>query len=344
MLLLRILLFPFTLLYDLITRVRNHAYNIGSRKSVTFDLPIINVGNLSVGGTGKTPHVEYLIDFLKEDYELATLSRGYKRSTKGFRLADGQSSAVSLGDEPFQFWAKYGPAVHVAVGEDRVQAVPKILFEHEGTDIVILDDAFQHRAISPGYNILLSDYNRPFYSDWILPSGKLRESRKNANRSDVVIITKCPPEMSLKHKQEIAGKVQKYLKKGQPVYFSSIVYGDLTAVFDGNKLTERVIGLAGIANPEPFKNYLDSHFDLVDFMTFPDHHKYSDGDLKQIISKAKGSTIVCTEKDMVKLKSFERELQGQNFFYLPIKVRIHEEDAFKKDVLSFVRKKIAERS
>jgi tetraacyldisaccharide 4'-kinase len=193
---LRILLLPVAWLYEGITRLRNWLYDKGYKKSTSFPLPVISVGNLTVGGTGKTPHVEYLVRLLKDQRQLVTLSRGYGRQTKGFLIADEQANAATIGDEPMQFYQKFGHQIKVAVGEKRVPAIEQILRLYPKTEIILLDDAFQHRAVRPCFSILLSDYHRPFYTDFVLPAGRLRESRKGAGRADAVIFSKCPQNLS----------------------------------------------------------------------------------------------------------------------------------------------------
>ena len=192
MILLRILLFPFSWLYYLITQIRNRLYDRGLKPSVKFELPVICVGNLTVGGTGKTPMIEHLIRLLQNRFKVATLSRGYGRATKGIRIAGPSENASTIGDEPFQFYTKFGKRITVAVGEERALAIPTILQECSDTQIILLDDGFQHRKVSPGFSILLTDYHRPFYNDFLLPSGRLRESRWGAERADVIVVTKCP--------------------------------------------------------------------------------------------------------------------------------------------------------
>ena len=190
--LLRWLFFPVSILYGLAMRFRNHLYDIGKKPQVEFDRVVISVGNLSMGGTGKTPMVEYLIRLLKADYKLATLSRGYRRKTRGYRMANAEDNAITIGDEPFQYYRKFGNEISVCVGEERVIAIPSAIMENEDIELFLLDDAYQHRKVARDFNILLSDYNQPFYTDYILPTGDLREPRKGAKRADCVIVTKCP--------------------------------------------------------------------------------------------------------------------------------------------------------
>ncbi|NJL11929.1 MAG: tetraacyldisaccharide 4'-kinase [Microscillaceae bacterium] len=220
----RMLMYPLTFLYCTITSIRNYLYDRGYWKSFSFDLPVISVGNLTVGGTGKTPHIEYLIRFLQAQYELSTLSRGYGRKSRGFRLAQPHDNAQSLGDEPFQLYQKFGTRIGVAVGEDRVAAIPHLLQERPQTQIVLLDDAFQHRPIAPQLNILLTDYGRLFYQDFPFPSGRLRESRRGARRADVIIVSKCSASLSEAEKTRIQENIGAYARKDVPVFFTTIAY------------------------------------------------------------------------------------------------------------------------
>lgn len=342
MIFIKILAYPFAMIYNMITRIRNHAYNIGTRKSITFDIPVINVGNLTVGGTGKTPHVEYLVNLLKDQFKLSILSRGYKRETRGYLLADMSSTAAIIGDEPMQFWSKFKPEVKVAVGEDRAMAIPQILQDNEEVNVILLDDAFQHRSVFPGLNILLSDYSRPFYNDLVLPAGRLREARSNANRADVVIITKCPDTIEFNELNRISSDVRRYLKKDQPIFFSSISYGQPRSVFNTTQpFSNEVVGVAGIAKSALFKTHLEKQFNLLNFFDFGDHHKYTKEDVKKIVIKSAGSTIVCTEKDMVKLMEFESEFSEVALFYIPIEIKILNDHAIFNDlVMSYVQEKV----
>lgn len=327
---LKILLFPFALLYDFITRVRNFLYDSGRRGSIQFDANIISVGNLTVGGTGKTPHIEYLIRLLKDRYKLATLSRGYGRKTKGFRLADENSSAHTLGDEPFQYYKKFGKEVTVAVGEERVLAIPSILMEREETKVILLDDAYQHRAVRPQLSILLSDFNRPFYKDHLLPYGRLRESRKGAERADLVVISKCPAGLSLTMQQGIAEAVSIYTKKDVPVFFTGLNYGKPVLFSDvGKEISfSKVVLLTGLANAKPLVEYIEKNYTLSKHLEYPDHYDYTEKRVEFIrsvfnmINKDQDHILITTEKDMVKLiaPEFKEMISGLPFFYVPIEV------------------------
>lgn len=322
---LRFLLFPFAFLYLLVTWARNRLYDLGIKPSVSFDIPVIGVGNLTVGGTGKTPMVEYLILLLREKYKIATLSRGYGRSTKGFRIASEDDHAGTIGDEPLQFYQKFKPEVIVSVGEDRAFAIPTLLQEHQEVEMILLDDAFQHRRVKPSFNVLLSDYNRPFYKDFLLPVGRLRESRRGAKRADAVVVTKCPPQITGDEMIRIEKAIRRYVKK--PVFFASIGYGHPVPFKTTTSMpTDKVLLLTGIADPRPLKKYVSQHFGLEEHLTYADHYKYDLKDVQTLKEKIAGKPGVClltTEKDKVKLDvpKFESITSTLPLFYLPISIK-----------------------
>jgi tetraacyldisaccharide 4'-kinase len=324
---LRFLLFPFSILYYFITSIRNQLYNSGSKPSARFDIPVISVGNLTVGGTGKTPLTEYLIRLFSKDHDVATLSRGYGRNTKGFRITNPTDSARTVGDEPFQFFVKYGDRVTVAVGEERVLAIPAILERHPKTDVIVLDDAFQHRQVNPSLNILLTDYYRPFYNDFLLPAGRLRESRNGAQRADLVVVTKCPEELSDESFIDIEHAIRRYVDK--PVFFTHIRYGPPVPYSRQEKVVrDNVIAVSGISNPKPFLNYVRNNFSVVREVTFGDHHDFDQADvdkLERLLKQYPQSSILTTEKDKVKLASpeFAEQVNRLSLFYIPIEVRFN---------------------
>lgn len=343
MILLRILLFPFAWIYDLVTYIRNRLYDQGLKPSVKFDLPVIGVGNLTVGGTGKTPMIEHLIRLLQNNYKVATLSRGYGRKTKGIRIAKGLESALTIGDEPFQFHTNFGHHITVAVGEERALAIPTILQEHEETEVILLDDAFQHRKVIPSLNILLSDYSRPFYQDFILPAGRLRESRQGAKRADVIVVTKCPPEISDDEMMVIESSIRRYVEK--PVFFTQIHYGN-PIPFSNTKtpLTQHVILISGIANARPLEDYVKQNFSMIKHLKFQDHHLYSDSDIETFASYTNNQptfSFLTTEKDKVKLDvpEFQKLTHQLPMFYLPIEVDfIKNGEDFDEIVLNTVKR------
>ncbi|MDW7690540.1 tetraacyldisaccharide 4'-kinase [Flammeovirgaceae bacterium SG7u.111] len=341
----KILLYPFSLLYHFATWLRNRTYDSGMKNSVSFDLPTISVGNLTVGGTGKTPHIEYLIRLLKPSFKLATLSRGYGRKTKGFVVAEEGISATQLGDEPMQFFQKYGSEVLVTVCEERLYGIPAILMEEPETDIVLLDDAYQHRQVKPGVNILLSDFNRPFYKDLLLPAGRLRESRKGAERADIVIVSKCPTNLLPNDMLAIKKEIRAYISSQIPIYFTCFDYGKPVQLLGAPTETPRKIVLVtGIANTKYLEEYIGKHFEMVEHLRYPDHHTYT----AAIIDKIKASvekageyvSVITTEKDATKLANGElgEMLKELPVFALPIEVKFlgGEAEQFAKQVLGKV--------
>lgn len=338
--LLKWLLWPFAVLYNAITRLRNHLYNIGLKPSVSFDLPTIVVGNLTVGGTGKTPHIEYLIRLLKDRYQIATLSRGYGRQTKGAILADETATATIIGDEPMQFYTKFGSTVPVMVGEERVWAIPYLLEAKPNTQAILLDDAYQHRQLEASFQILLTDYNRPFYEDYLLPMGRLREARIGAKRADAIIVSKCPPSLSESEQQAIRAKIGGYSQATTPIFFSKIQYA--TPVMMGHKpWVKKLVAVTGIAQHEPFIDYLKSQGEVFAHLAFKDHHQYTVQDIEKVVQTAQQykACIIMTEKDAVKWQT--EELQGiwekMAVYYLPIEIGfLGKEEDFKQMILGHV--------
>lgn len=320
-----IVLYPLTILYTIITTFRNHLFNIEYSRGFNYDIMTINVGNLSVGGTGKTPMVEYLMQLLKGTYSLATLSRGYKRKSKGFLIANKSSSVHDIGDEPYQFYLKFGKEVTVAVGENRSLAIPRILMEHPETQTILLDDAYQHRTVTPDFNILLTQYSSPFYRDYVLPSGYLRETRAGAKRANVVVITKCPSDLSFRSREEIKNEVSKYSSEDTSIFFSSINYGIPVGTFKDKKFSGKVILFAGLANITPLINYVSSSFNMVKSISYNDHYDYKLKDIEQLVNLAteQNAQLLTTEKDMVKIRSNQlfKEVIQIGLFYLPISVQ-----------------------
>ncbi|UII24922.1 tetraacyldisaccharide 4'-kinase [Fulvivirga maritima] len=316
---LTVLLYPFAVLYDAITRVRNYMYNTGYKVSFLFEANVISVGNLSVGGTGKTPMVEYLIRLLSQK-NLVTLSRGYGRKTKGFLVAGKDDSAATVGDEPFQIYSKFKD-MHVTVGEERALAIPFILAEFPDTEVILLDDAFQHRPVKPSLSILLTDYNRPFYNDYLLPAGRLRESRKGADRADIIVVTKCPEEIAY---QEYEDNIRKYNSQAL-IAFSTVTYAQPLRWNGADEKAEgEVLLLSGIANPTGLRKYVSEKYRLADEIIYQDHYKYRASDLDKVIDtfnqlNAEKKFILTTEKDFVKLKPL-LDTKGIDIplFYLPI--------------------------
>ncbi len=313
--LLRKLLFPFAILYGLITSIRNFLFDKGILKSYSFDLPVIAVGNLSVGGTGKTPQIEYLIRLLSDKYKIATLSRGYKRQSEGFILAEANSNAALLGDEPFQFYQKF-KNIKVAVDANRKNGIEQLLSQSDKPEVILLDDAFQHRKVKAGFYILLTSYGDLYSDDWMLPTGNLRESQSGADRANVIIVTKCPFNLA----PEEQNMIKKRLKVGvnQELYFTFIayeefIYGEDRKINVNEIQSTAKLLVAGIAKPEPFFAYLKDTNDVC--LSFPDHHNFTDKDILKIKNLAQNNIIITTEKDYVRLKG---SLPNEQLFYLPI--------------------------
>jgi tetraacyldisaccharide 4'-kinase len=318
----KILLWPLAVLYDAVTRVRNYLYDIGHKPSFKFETVVISVGNLNVGGSGKTPMIEYLVRLLSDKYSLAILSRGYGRKTKGFRLASKQDDAKTLGDEPYQYYRKYGKRVTVCVGEERVLAIPTILNERPETQIILLDDAFQHRAVRPQFSILLTEYYSLFSQDYVLPMGRLRESRCGAKRADVVVVTKC--FLPLNEGEKVAS-LQRYAGD-KPVFFSGFDYKSVMPFTAGKEVGKKVILVSGIANTSFLFGFVATHYEVMHHFEFGDHHPYSRANIKKIESMKKklgADSILTTEKDMVKLidPSLKTAMVETDWFYLPVETK-----------------------
>lgn len=327
---LRKLLFPFSLLYSLVTAIRNWLFDKGWFKSYSFEVPVIVVGNLSVGGTGKTPQIEYLVRLLAPHYKVATLSRGYKRKSEGFVLASSTSNAEELGDEPFQMAQKF-PELIVAVDANRKNGIEQLLNLPVAPQVILLDDAFQHRKVKAKMYILLTTYSELYCEDYVLPTGNLRESSRGAQRANVIIVTKCPRDLSQAEQQ----RIQKKIGINRPVFFSYIDYDAVIYSKEDTKEVSAIHSLpkllvAGIAKPAPFFSYLDSGRD--ERLEYPDHHFFTDNDIKTIQQKAKDGLIITTEKDYVRLKD-----QGlKSLYYLPIKSSfINGKDDFDRIVMSW---------
>lgn len=342
---LRFILLPFTLIYGLIVVIRNLFYNAGIFKSSRFSIPVICVGNLSMGGTGKTPHTEYLIRLLKDQYKVATLSRGFGRKEHGFRIADAGSTARTVGDEPLQYYAKFGHEVTVAVEANRVHGVLDICRERPETNLILLDDAFQHRRIHAGLSVLLTNYYDPFYRDFLLPVGTLREPRWGKKRADIMVVTKCPV-LNEKDKKKILFKLRP--KPGCEVFFSSLRYGNIISLSDGKVLENngyQIILVTGIAETESLVAHLSQNHEIIHHFKYRDHYLFSSDDLREIhgiFDKFAGpqTIVVTTEKDAMRLldPAFETELKNCPWYYQPIEVELDRPEEFNKLILNYVEK------
>jgi len=327
------LLYPFALLYDLATSVRNFLFEIGIFQMTKSKIPTISVGNLSVGGTGKTPMIEFLIRKLIRDHHIATLSRGYGRKTKGFLKASSSSKPNEIGDEPFQIYEKFGSKLSVFVGEDRVAAAEKIVDIEPELELLLLDDAFQHRYLKSDLSILLTTYSNPFTNDYLLPMGRLRESRRGASRADLIFVTKCPNQLDAEYKAELVRSIRNVAGADKPVIFSSINYGrpyPLVPHFDFKK---NVVLFSGLANDQALKQYVEEHFTLMESFNFPDHHAYSAKDFEDLMGalarySEQEVVLLTTEKDAGKVKSSASEgfLAEIPIFVLPIEIAVGDED------------------
>ncbi|WP_372937034.1 tetraacyldisaccharide 4'-kinase [Seonamhaeicola sp.] len=332
----RYIFFPIVPIYYMVTSLRNKLYDRGIKKSVSYTFPVICVGNLSVGGTGKTPMIEYLINLLKNDYKIATLSRGYKRKTDGFQLADKSANADTIGDEPYQFYYKFKDDILVAVDADRNNGIKNLISSKVAPEIILLDDAFQHRKVKAGFNILLTTYKNPYFNDFVLPTGNLREPRIGAERANIIVVTKCPDNLSETEKHNVLKKIKP--KKHQQVFFSSISYSD--KVFSESNTIElsslkQFTLLTGIANANPLVNYLKNIGLNFKHLNFSDHHNFTQNEVEDLTKEA---LIITTEKDFMRLKEYP-SLQNK-VYYLPIKTTIENEEVFNNLVKDFVKIKL----
>jgi tetraacyldisaccharide 4'-kinase len=339
----------------LITGFRNFLYDTGILSSTSFPVPIICVGNLTVGGTGKTPHTEYLITLLKKDFKVAVLSRGYKRKTSDFRVASPSSDVSETGDEPLQIFRKF-PDVLVAVDRRRVSGVRRIMEMAPETDVIILDDGFQHRRLTPGFSILLSDFERPFMRDYMLPFGNLREDKSNMRRADIILITKCPKNLSAIQRRLLVKEVGK--SAYQNLYFTSFSYKAPKLVFGSQKKELSSLDLSkctgcgivlitGIANPKPLSEYLAKFFSEITELTYPDHYSFRAKDIDEITSafvnlRSESKFLITTEKDAVRLREFADidESVKSALYYIPVGIHFLNDDKeeFDNIIVDYVRK------
>ena len=342
----RILLLPISFFYHIILTIRHKLYDWRVLKKTQFEKPVICVGNLSLGGTGKTPHTEYLINILRDSYRVAVLSRGYGRKTKGFKMADNQCTYEDLGDEPMQYFMKF-PEIMVAVDEDRVDGTLKLLYSPNNAEVVLLDDAFQHRPIRAGLSVLLTEYQHLYCDDFLFPAGTLRDVKSAAKRAHIIVVSKSPKDLTETEKQRIIKKLKPY--KLQKVFFSYLEHNDLQPLNEKAKQTpdenaDAVLAFCGIANPKPFVEELKKRYKTVDFLSFTDHHAYTENDVKSILKRfenlgGKKKIIVTTEKDAARLTKSPYLCQFEDvpLYDLPVAVRFHEEEKFNEEILKYVR-------
>jgi tetraacyldisaccharide 4'-kinase len=355
MALVKIILFPFACLYGLATGLRNWLFELGFLPSVKYDLPVIAIGNLSAGGTGKTPHTEYLVRLLSKHFRVAILSRGYKRKTRGFILVSEQHSEPDIGDEPMQYFKKF-PDITLAVDHNRRRGISRILAEKPQTQVILLDDAFQHRYVKPGKSILLTDYHHLYTDDFLLPTGLLRETARGAKRADMIIVTKTPRIFSPITRRQLVKTLKP--KNHQKIYYSYIAYDEPIALNYCKNLPKAsqkynyIIMFAGVANSYPFQEYLKGLCNELIVINFNDHHQYRQGDLEKIAREyesilSKDKVIFTTEKDAARIDNeiFAQYLDNLPVYYIPIRIRFHEcdESRFDKMILDYVQKSYPDR-
>lgn len=343
----RILLWPFSLLYGAIITMRNIFYDAGLLKSTQFYIPVINVGNLSIGGTGKTPHIEFLISILSPYLDVATLSRGYKRKSKGFKIVRNNDNALSVGDEPLQFKVK-NPEITVAVSESRNIGIPLMIQKNPQIQVVLLDDAFQHRSVTPDLNILLTEYNNLFFDDYLMPSGRLREPRESYKRADIITITKCPNEVSDTQKKSITQRLN--LLPHQRVYFSKYKYLNPYFILDKSITIDlnadvHVVLISAIAKVDYLLSYLEEKCQVDNVLKYEDHHYFTEYELEQFKkisdnNSLDNSLFLTTEKDAMRLAIHRQYLIDHQIpvFVLPIEVEFLDgsNNLFVDDVKSFL--------
>ena len=344
-------LLPLSWIYGSIVRFRNWLFDIGVKKSKSFALPVISVGNITVGGSGKTPHVEYLVRLLKDKVKIAVLSRGYKRKSRGYVLAEEDTEMKEIGDEPFQMHQKF-PGIYVAVDAKRVRGIQHLQDDEETKDVevILLDDAFQHRYVKPGINILLVDYHRLIIYDKILPAGRLREPLSGKNRADIVIVTKCPKDLKPMEFRVLTKAMNLY--PFQKLYFTCINYDKPIGIFNEQQLDleslkdKNVMLLTGIASPKQMEHDLTPMVKTLTSVSFGDHHHFKSKDIDRINeifeSMPEPRLIITTEKDAVRLRDSEGlyEIVKDNLYALPIKVSFmqDQEENFNEKIISYVRK------
>lgn len=347
-------LLPLSWIYGLGVGFRNWLFNVGILKSRAFSIPVISVGNITVGGSGKTPHVEYLVRLLKDTLKVAVLSRGYKRKSRGYVLADMETPVERIGDEPFQMKHKFGDDIHVAVDKNRCHGIDTLQTDVKtsDTDVILLDDAYQHRYVKPGINILLIDYHRLIVYDKLLPAGRLREPKDGKSRADIVIVTKCPKDLKPMEFRVLTKVLDLYAY--QSLYFTTLRYESLRQEYGNTEIdiedldpATNVLLLTGIASPKQMVLDLKPHCKSITPLTFADHHQFKDKDAEQIAqtfeAMAEPKMIITTEKDSTRLHSLESVLSDdikRSLYVLPIKVEfmLDEEENFNEKIRSYVMK------
>ena len=338
MLLRRIFFAPFSLIWFSVTELRNRMFDWAIRKSFQIPNKSICIGNLSLGGTGKTPMTAYLAKMFENELNVQILSRGYGRKTSGFLEVHETDSAENVGDEPLFYKLKFKNKVNVTVCENRKEGIEKV--GEENFDLLLLDDAFQHRKVKAGFNILLTPYNQLFTKDFLVPLGTLRESSRNANRSNCIVITKCPNELNKSEKNRISHELKKFNK---PIFFSHIGYCDPVAFGKPIKHIKRIVLVTGIANPKPLVEFLEKTYQ-IDLVNFPDHHQFKQSEIEEIHRKIdtfvdNQTAIFTTEKDFARLSSkiTNWKLENYPWYYVPIEMEFENEIEFKSLIIKYVR-------
>jgi len=340
----RYLLFPLSFIYGSITSMRNLLFDYGIFKAKIHPIPIICIGNLSLGGTGKTPHTQYLLDLLKNNYKVAVLSRGYGRKTSNLQLVEINSNAFEIGDEPLQL-KQNNPECLVVVEKNRNKGVQHILKYFPKTDVILLDDGYQHRWIKAGFNILITPFSSPYYKDYLMPVGKLREGKKGVARANAVIFSKTPEKTNPTLKKGMLDRL--HLFAHQKAYFSVIEYHKFKCISNNTELEENnpysIILVSGIANANPLIKYLKEKGHSINHLKYSDHHNYTSNDIDNIlvkynVEKSTKKLILTTEKDATKLKQFLPHFKDVNFYYIPIEVKIEQSEKFKKQIRDYVEK------
>ncbi len=333
----QMLLYPFSLLFNLITWLRNISYDMQPNRAIHFDANVIVIGNLAIGGTGKTPMVDYLIKYFhSHDQHVATLSRGYGRKSIGFRIANVRDTPDTMGDEPYMYYQKYLGQVPVAVCGQRDLAITELLGTYPQLRAILMDDAMQHRRVVPSVTIMMTTYSNPFYVDHILPSGRLREARHGARRAQIIIVTKCPEILNGADQVKFKHEIAQY--SDALVFFSRIEYQELKPIFGSDLVVKKkAVCISGLANPEPFERFVKSQYEVVLTHHYRDHYRYKEEDIRDIIKELNDETmLVTTEKDMVKLRQF-RQLKPFSCNYLPIEMKfLKDESLFLQTLESYL--------
>ena len=338
-----LLFFPFSFLFAMLTNIRNLLFDMSILPSKKFDIPVICIGNLSTGGTGKTPHTDYIISLLKENYNVAIVSRGYGRKTKGFKEVKSDCSPNKVGEEALLLKQKH-PNCIVVIDEERKNGIERILKDYTEIDVILMDDGFQHRRVNAGLNILLTTLKSPYYKDYLLPMGTLRESKRNAKRAEIIVVSKSPKEINPTEKKKIIQQLN--LNAIQYCFFSEIQYGNWRCLSVKEELNPvekyNIILVTAIADATPLAEQLKENGHSITHLEYRDHHHFTKNDVKKILNnykedKSAKKLILTTEKDAVKLKPFEKDFENVNIYFAPINIRIRDKEEFDNQIEKYVR-------